>query len=177
VRSSQSRELSARITPRRLTRTTRVQGSVGREGARRVPHAAHPWLQGPVRHQAVLVRTEVSLPSLLSDPRCLHHTLLTLSTASNPTYVVKDLNGSRYVVRKKPAGALVSQTAHAVEREFRIIQAVGKTGKVPVPKVYALCTDTTLLGTPFYVMEYLEGRIFTDVRMPEIKSREERFLA
>ena len=43
-----------------------------------------------------------------------------------------------------------------------------------MPKVYALCTDESVLGTPFYVMEYLEGRIFTDVRMPEIESREER---
>lgn len=93
---------------------------------------------------------------------------------SNPTYFVTSANGARYVLRKKPAGDLVSQTAHAVEREYAVIDAVGKTGKVPVPKVYALCTDSKVLGTPFYVMEYLEGRIFTDVRMPELKTKEER---
>lgn len=85
-----------------------------------------------------------------------------------------DSRGKRYVLRKKPSGGLVSKTAHAVEREYRVIECVGKSGKVPVPEVYCLCTDESVLGTPFYVMEYLEGRIFTDVRMPEIASKEER---
>ncbi|KAI5475452.1 hypothetical protein MNV49_001373 [Pseudohyphozyma bogoriensis] len=93
---------------------------------------------------------------------------------SNPTYFVTSASGSRYVLRKKPAGALVSKTAHAIEREYQIIDAIGKTGKIPVPKMYCLCMDESVLGTPFYVMEYLEGRIFTDVRMPQIESKEER---
>ncbi|ORY52816.1 kinase-like domain-containing protein [Leucosporidium creatinivorum] len=92
----------------------------------------------------------------------------------NPTYLLTSTKGTQYVLRKKPPGKLVSQTAHAIEREYRIIEALGKEGSVPVPKVYALCLDASVLGTPFYVMEYLKGRIFTDVRMPELKSKEER---
>lgn len=122
--------------------------------------------------------SSLDLLLLLSPPR--HPPLPILShphahsAHSNPTYFVTSASGARYVLRKKPSGKLVSQTAHAVEREYQVIDAVGKTGKVPVPKVYALCTDESVLGTPFYVMEYLEGRIFTDVRMPEIESKAER---
>lgn len=60
------------------------------------------------------------------------------SRRRNPTYFVTDARGSKYVLRKKPMGKLVSKTAHAIEREFKVIDAVGKTGKIPVPKVYAL---------------------------------------
>ncbi|KAL8276121.1 hypothetical protein RQP46_011470 [Phenoliferia psychrophenolica] len=93
---------------------------------------------------------------------------------SNPTYFVTGANGMRYVLRKKPAGKLMSATAHSVEREYKVLDCVGKTGKIPVPKMFCLCMDESILGTPFYLMEYLEGRIFTDVRMPEIKTKEER---
>ncbi|KAK4047041.1 hypothetical protein OIO90_006324 [Microbotryomycetes sp. JL221] len=95
---------------------------------------------------------------------------------SNPTYLLTDASDppKQYVLRKKPPGKLVSQTAHAVEREYKILDALSKEGSVPVPKVYALCTDSQVLGTPFYVMQYIKGRIFTDVRMPEIKSKQER---
>lgn len=58
---------------------------------------------------------------------------------------------TQFVLRKKPPGALLSSTAHAVEREYRIIKALGDGTDVPVPKVYALCTDTAVIGTPFYV--------------------------
>ncbi|KAI9103839.1 kinase-like domain-containing protein [Phlyctochytrium arcticum] len=81
---------------------------------------------------------------------------------SNPTYFLKDSTGKRFVLRKKPPGALLSQTAHAVEREFKVLKALGTHTDVPVPKVYALCEDTDVLGTPFYIMEFLEGRIFSD---------------
>ncbi|KAI8147441.1 kinase-like domain-containing protein [Fennellomyces sp. T-0311] len=84
---------------------------------------------------------------------------------SNPTYMLKDGKKQRYVMRKKPPGQLLSKTAHAVEREFRVLDALGRSSDVPVPKVYALCEDTSVLGTPFYIMEFLEGRIFSDVRM------------
>ena len=63
---------------------------------------------------------------------------------------------TQFVLRKKPPGALLSSTAHAVEREYRIIKALGDATDVPVPKVYALCTDTTVIGTPFYVSEKLK---------------------
>ncbi|ORX48314.1 kinase-like protein [Hesseltinella vesiculosa] len=87
---------------------------------------------------------------------------------SNPTYLLKDGNQQQYVLRKKPPGALISKTAHAVEREYRIIHALGQHTDVPVPKVYALCEDGSVIGTPFYVMEFLKGRIFEDIRMPEL---------
>ncbi|SCV71798.1 BQ2448_4492 [Microbotryum intermedium] len=95
---------------------------------------------------------------------------------SNPTYLINSASDppQQYVLRKKPPGKLVSQTAHAIEREYKIIKAIGEDGTVPVPKVYALCLDASVLGTPFYVMEYIKGRIFTDVRMPEVETKEER---
>ncbi|KAJ2745307.1 hypothetical protein GGI20_002285 [Coemansia sp. BCRC 34301] len=93
---------------------------------------------------------------------------------SNPTYLVTDQAGQRYVLRKKPAGQLLSKTAHAVEREFRVLQALGQHTQVPVPRVYALCEDVRVVGTPFYLMEFLEGRILPDVRLPEISAGERR---
>ncbi|GAA97717.1 uncharacterized protein L969DRAFT_97468 [Mixia osmundae IAM 14324] len=99
---------------------------------------------------------------------------------SNPTYFITDAKKVKYVLRKKPPGKLVSKTAHAVEREYKVIKAVGEASRkadkatVPVPEVYCLCEDNDVIGTPFYVMQFLEGRIFTDVRIPELKSKEER---
>ncbi|KAI8644660.1 kinase-like domain-containing protein [Parasitella parasitica] len=93
---------------------------------------------------------------------------------SNPTYLLKDGNQQQYVLRKKPPGALISKTAHAVEREYRIIRALGENSDVPVPKVYTLCEDVDVIGTPFYVMEFLKGRIFTDVKMLELDYEERR---
>lgn len=87
---------------------------------------------------------------------------------SNPTYLLKDGNKQQYVLRKKPPGALLSKTAHAVEREYKIIHAVGTKTNVPVPKVYVLCEDLNIIGTPFYVMEFLKGRIFSDVKMLDL---------
>ncbi|KAI9147491.1 Acyl-CoA dehydrogenase family member-like protein [Paramyrothecium foliicola] len=80
---------------------------------------------------------------------------------SNPTYQLTGSNGSRYVLRKKPPGKLLSKTAHKVEREYRIITALGRTD-FPVPKTYCLCNDETVIGTSFYIMEFLDGRIFED---------------
>lgn len=58
-------------------------------------------------------------------------------------------------MRKKPPGALLSKTAHAVEREYRILHALGASSDVPVPKVYTLCEDNAVIGTPFYVCQKL----------------------
>ncbi|KAF7725777.1 hypothetical protein EC973_009394 [Apophysomyces ossiformis] len=93
---------------------------------------------------------------------------------SNPTYLLKDGNMQQYVLRKKPPGSLMTSTAHAVEREYRIIKALGTSTTVPVPKVYVLCEDTSVIGTPFYVMEFLHGRIFSDVRMLKLPFEERR---
>ncbi|KAG0300006.1 hypothetical protein BGZ98_009566 [Dissophora globulifera] len=93
---------------------------------------------------------------------------------SNPTYLLTDANDMRYVLRKKPAGTLLSSTAHAVEREYKILKALGEKSNVPVPKVYTLCEDSSVIGTPFYVMEFLQGRIFSDITLTKLPFEERR---
>ena len=83
--------------------------------------------------------------------------------ASNPTYLLTAGSG-RYVMRKKPPGQLLA-SAHQVDREFKVMKALGATG-FPVPKMRALCEDESVVGTSFYVMDFLEGRIFRDARLP-----------
>lgn len=78
---------------------------------------------------------------------------------SNPTFKLTTPE-RRYVLRKKPDGPLL-KGAHAVDREARVMSALGPTG-FPVPKVYGLCTDETVIGAWFFVMENVEGRIFWD---------------
>jgi len=84
---------------------------------------------------------------------------------SNPTYRLRARSGD-YVLRRKPPGPLLP-SAHAVDREYRVMQALAKTA-VPVPQVYALCEDEAVTGSAFYVMEHLDGRIFWDQRLPGI---------
>lgn len=74
-------------------------------------------------------------------------------------------------MRKKPPGQLLSKTAHQVEREYRILHALENTN-VPVPKTYCLCEDSSVVGTPFYIMEFLDGRIFEDPALPEVSPEE-----
>jgi len=90
---------------------------------------------------------------------------------SNPTFL---LTGGelKYVLRKKPPGKLLP-SAHQVEREYRIMKALEKT-EVPVPKMLHLCEDDTLIGTPFFVMEYVPGRVLGDLTLPEMNSQERR---
>ncbi|KAL3469641.1 kinase-like domain-containing protein [Aspergillus californicus] len=94
---------------------------------------------------------------------------------SNPTYQITASNGTKYVLRKKPPGKLVSKSAHKVEREYRILKALAHT-EIPVPQVFCLCEDESVLGTPFYVMEFLDGRIFEDPTFPGVGGRERRAL-
>jgi aminoglycoside phosphotransferase (APT) family kinase protein len=84
---------------------------------------------------------------------------------SNPTFLVQSAN-HRYVLRRKPPGKLLP-SAHAVDREYRVIAALADTG-VPVARAYALCEDPTVIGTVFYVMDYVEGRLFWDAALPEV---------
>jgi aminoglycoside phosphotransferase (APT) family kinase protein len=88
---------------------------------------------------------------------------------SNPTYRV-EAGGTRYVVRRKPPGQLLP-SAHAVDREFRILRALEGTG-VPAPHVYALCTDESVIGTWFYVMEFVDGRVLWEPALPDLTPRE-----
>src|SRR6202166_965876 len=90
---------------------------------------------------------------------------------SNPTFLVQSAN-HRYVLRRKPPGKLLS-SAHAVDREYRVIAALADTG-VPVARAYALCEDPTVIGTEFYVMDYVEGRVFWDAALPEVAGTERR---
>jgi aminoglycoside phosphotransferase (APT) family kinase protein len=89
---------------------------------------------------------------------------------SNPTFLVSAASGD-YVLRRKPMGEVLP-TAHAVDREFRVLSALAGTG-VPVPRVHALCTDDRVIGSMFFVMDRVPGRVFWDPRLPEL-SREER---
>jgi aminoglycoside phosphotransferase (APT) family kinase protein len=88
---------------------------------------------------------------------------------SNPTYRLQSGSGP-YVLRKKPPGPLLP-SAHAVDREFRVMRALAPT-PVPVPRVHALCEDDSIIGSAFYVMEFLDGRIFWDQRLPEVTPAE-----
>ena len=88
---------------------------------------------------------------------------------SNPTYLLAT-PGQRYVMRKKPPGRLL-KSAHQVDREYRVMSALADTD-VPVPRMYALCTDAEVIGTDFYIMECLEGRIFRDPRLPQLSPTE-----
>jgi aminoglycoside phosphotransferase (APT) family kinase protein len=88
---------------------------------------------------------------------------------SNPTYKLVAGSGA-YVLRRKPLGHLLP-SAHAVDREYRVIRALADTG-VPVPRVHALCEDDAIIGGAFYVMDFLDGRIFWDQRLPGIPAAE-----
>lgn len=88
---------------------------------------------------------------------------------SNPTYKLVTPKRN-YVLRRKPPGELL-KGAHAVDREARVIEAVGQTG-FPVPQVYGLCTDDAVIGSWFYVMELVEGRIFWEATVPGVSNAE-----
>ena len=88
---------------------------------------------------------------------------------SNPTYLVKTKTQS-YVLRRKPPGKLL-KSAHAVDREYRVITALNNTD-VPVPKTFALCEDTEVVGTAFYLMEFMDGRVLWDPSMEDSNTEE-----
>ena len=92
---------------------------------------------------------------------------------SNPTFLVTD-SQRRFVLRKKPAGDLLP-SAHAVDREYRVIRALQGTD-VPVARPICLCEDPAVIGTIFYVIEFVEGRIFWDPALPELTGPRRRAL-
>jgi aminoglycoside phosphotransferase (APT) family kinase protein len=89
---------------------------------------------------------------------------------SNPTFLL-EAAGRSWVLRKKPPGKLLA-TAHQVEREYRVLSAL-EGSRVPVPRPLLICEDAQLIGTPFYVMSHVEGRIFRDPTLPGL-SQDER---
>jgi aminoglycoside phosphotransferase (APT) family kinase protein len=88
---------------------------------------------------------------------------------SNPTYLIEADSG-RFVLRRKPPGQLLA-SAHAVDREFRVLSAL-HGGAVPVARPLHLCRDETIIGSMFYLMDYVAGRVFWDPSLPELATDE-----
>ena len=89
---------------------------------------------------------------------------------SNPTFHIASSQGSEFVLRKKPPGKLLP-SAHAIDREYRILSALSESD-VPLPTLRVYCEDETIIGTPFYLMDYCPGRVFTDPMLPELQAEE-----
>jgi aminoglycoside phosphotransferase (APT) family kinase protein len=92
---------------------------------------------------------------------------------SNPTFLL-ETPGRRYVMRKKPPGKLLP-SAHAVDREYRVLTALAGT-EVPVPETYRLCEDESVVGTAFYLMQHVRGRVLTDPLLPGLAPAERHAL-
>jgi aminoglycoside phosphotransferase (APT) family kinase protein len=92
---------------------------------------------------------------------------------SNPTFLLTADSG-QYVLRKQPPGTLL-KSAHAVDREFRVIRALAATS-VPVARAYHLCSDPEIIGTMFYVMSYENGRIYWNPALPDVDRDERRLI-
>lgn len=90
---------------------------------------------------------------------------------SNPTYLLQ-AGTTRYVLRKQPPGELLP-SAHQVDREYRVMAALANTN-VPVPEMFCLCEDPSVIGTKFYVMEWIDGRLFTETRIPSCSGEDRR---
>ena len=88
---------------------------------------------------------------------------------SNPTFLVES-GGRAFVLRKKPPGVLLP-SAHAVDREYAVMKALAGT-EVPVPKMLHLCQDDAILGTAFYIMEWVDGRVFWEPGLPGLSPAE-----
>jgi aminoglycoside phosphotransferase (APT) family kinase protein len=89
---------------------------------------------------------------------------------SNPTYALK--SGSKeYVLRRKPPGKLLP-SAHAVDREYKVLTALGNHSDVPVAKTWGLCTDDSVIGTMFYVMDLVDGRVIWDQSLTDVSKAE-----
>ncbi|XP_045713416.1 acyl-CoA dehydrogenase family member 11 isoform X2 [Phyllostomus hastatus] len=91
------------------------------------------------------------------------------SGKSNPTFYLQK-GFQKYVLRKKPPGSLLPK-AHKIDREYKVQKALFATG-FPVPKPLLYCSDTSVIGTEFYVMEHMQGRIFRDLTIPGVSPAE-----
>ncbi|EPT00340.1 hypothetical protein FOMPIDRAFT_1101889, partial [Fomitopsis schrenkii] len=138
---------------------------------------------GPVRANVDLERLESYLKANVEAIKTPVDVQQFKVPQSNPTYFLTDATAKQFVLRKKPAGQLVSATAHQIEREYTMLRALHAHNtnpstpperRVPIPEPIVLCEDKEVVGTPFYIMEFLEGRIFTDVKMPEVSPETRR---
>lgn len=116
-------------------------------------------LQSWLRAQGVIDSTALSVTTLAGGQ-------------SNPTYLLTS-GDQQFVLRKQPDGPLL-KSAHAIDREYRVISAL-QNSTVPVPKAIAWCDDLSLVGTPFYLMSFLDGRVLVDQSLPSfsVTEREE----
>ena len=92
---------------------------------------------------------------------------------SNPTYQLITEN-KKYVLRRKPPGKLL-KSAHAVDREYRVLSALSET-PVPTPKTFHLCEDDSVVGTAFYIMEYCDGNIYWDPVASEVTTERRKII-
>lgn len=90
---------------------------------------------------------------------------------SNPTFLIQAQSG-KYVLRRKPPGVLL-KSAHAVDREYRVISALASS-EVPVAQAYHLCEDDSVIGSMFYLMEYIDGRVMWDPALPDMQPQQRR---
>ena len=90
---------------------------------------------------------------------------------SNPTYLIES-SSAQFVLRRKPPGKLL-KSAHAVDREYRVLSALFRT-PVPTPRTYLLCEDETVIGTAFYVMEFVKGRTFWEPLLLQVEKADRR---
>ncbi|RVD81413.1 uncharacterized protein DFL_009277 [Arthrobotrys flagrans] len=131
---------------------------------------------GPVRQPIDVASLEKYLISHV--PRCFRAPITLKQFGygqSNPTYLVLNGDGRKYVMRKKPPGSLLSKTAHAVEREYRVLHSLQDT-PVPTPRVHVLCEDSSIIGTPFYIMEFVKGRIFENYAIPDVSASDRKLI-
>lgn len=142
----------------------------GNTGSAPAPEAVPDTEAVPRRHSFDLSGVEAYCREHLGEVEAPLHVRQFAGGNSNPTFLLTDAAGRRYVLRKKPPGEVLP-TAHQVEREYRVMAALRTTG-VPVPRVRALCEDASVVGTSFYVMDYVAGRIFRDARLPGLSSGE-----
>lgn len=91
---------------------------------------------------------------------------------SNPTFLLETTR-ARYVLRKQPPGEILP-SAHRVDREYRVMAALADTSAVPVPAMHLYCDDPALIGTPFYVMDYVPGQVFSDPALPDLSPEARR---
>ncbi|KAF2206241.1 hypothetical protein CERZMDRAFT_91995 [Cercospora zeae-maydis SCOH1-5] len=130
-------------------------------------------MAGPVRQQIDQAALEKYLDQQVSEIKTPVDLKQFGFGQSNPTYQLTAADGHRYVLRKKPPGKLLSKTAHRVDREYKVIAALQDTD-VPVPKAYILCEDDSVIGTPFYIMSFLDGRFIKNAAIEGVDEHDRR---
>jgi len=111
--------------------------------------------------------SRIAIPGFVNKDLCI---LQANNGMSNPTYMIWSNSNpeKKFILRKKPPGKKL-RGAHQVEREFRVMRALKNT-EIPVPVVYNLCEDKSVLGETFYIMDYVKGRVFADPRLPNFST-------